>query len=60
MNVKSAFLFKLFKIVVNQTGLNRGFSLKFWWLRSANSKKFTEECAMCIYRVSQNRSNPII
>ena len=25
-------------------GLNRGLSSNFWWLKSANHVKFTEEC----------------
>ena len=41
-------ILKLFKIAANQTGLNRGLSSNFWWLRSANHLKFTEECVMCM------------
>ena len=28
--------------------LNRGLSSNFWWLRSANHVKFTEECVKCM------------
>ena len=28
------------------SGLNRGLLSNFWWLRSANHVKFTEECMM--------------
>ena len=28
--------------------LNRGMSSNFWWLRSTNHMKFTDECMMCI------------
>ena len=36
-------------MVENQSayGLNRGLLWNVWWLRSANSMKFTEECVMC-------------
>ena len=35
-------------MVVKQraTGFDRGLSSKFWWLKSANHVKFTEECVM--------------
>ena len=38
----------LFKMVANQSAsdLNRGLSLNFLWLRSANHVKFTEACLM--------------
>ena len=32
-------------------GLNRGLCLSFWWLRSANHMKFTEECVICIEKL---------
>ena len=35
------------QIKQNAPGLNRGLSSNFWWLRSANHVKFTEECMMC-------------
>ena len=33
-------------MMTNQSGsgLNRGLSSNFWWLRSVNHVKFTEEC----------------
>ena len=31
----------------NASGLTRGMSSNFWWRRSANHMKFTEECAIC-------------
>ena len=31
----------------NAPTLNRGLSSNFWWMRSANHVKFTEECVMC-------------
>ena len=30
------------------SSLNRSFSSNFWWLRSENLTKFTEECVMCM------------
>ena len=30
------------------SGLNRGLSSNFWWLRRANYEKFTEECMLFI------------
>ena len=43
------FVLRLFKMAENQSavGLNRGLSWNFWWLRSANYVKFTEERVMC-------------
>ena len=29
------------------SGLNRGLSLIFWWLRSTNHVEITEQCVMC-------------
>ena len=29
-------------------GLNKGLSSNFWWLRTVNHVKFTEECVMCM------------
>ena len=37
----------LFEITSNQSSLNRGLSLDFWWLRSANYVRFREEWMMC-------------
>ena len=36
----------VFKMVANQTGLNRSLSSNIWWQRSANHLKFTEEYMM--------------
>ena len=37
-------------MVVNQSvsGLNRGLSSNFSWLRNANHVKFMQECVMCM------------
>ena len=54
------YVLKLFKMVANQiaSGLNKVLSWNFWWLRSANSVKFTEECGMCIEKhVLVNKKN---
>ena len=34
-------------MATNQTELIRGFSSKFWWLKSTNNVKFTKEYMMC-------------
>ena len=40
--------FTLFKTMTNKTEcLNRGLPSNFWWLRSANYMKCTEECVTC-------------
>ena len=40
--------FKWGQIKQSSTGLNRGLSSNYWWLRSVNHVKFTEECILCI------------
>ena len=48
------FVLRLFKITVNQTDCYRleGWSSKFWWLKSGNIVKFTEECVVLEEHVS--------
>ena len=43
------FVSRLFRMTANQNApdLNRGLSSNFWWLRSANHVKFTEERVLC-------------
>ena len=47
-NLTKIFVLRLFKMVTNQTGSNRGLLSNFWSLKSTNHKKFTEECEMCM------------
>ena len=37
---------------ISTSNLNRGLLSNFWWLRSANHVKFTEECVMRILELS--------
>ena len=49
-NFTKMFVFKLFKTTANKTEYSRleqWSVVKFWWLRSANHMKFTDECVMC-------------
>ena len=45
-NLTKNISFKLFKMIANLIELNRSLSSNFWWPRSSNHVKFTEECVM--------------
>ena len=49
-NLSKRFVLRPFNTTANQTKcskLEQMSVIKFWWLKSGNSMKFTEECVMC-------------
>ena len=47
LDQKDIFVLRQFKMaanLLNSPGFSRGRSFNFWWLRSADYLKFTEEC----------------